>query len=101
MSKTKAKNGSELEYLRGLVKQYKSEARQLRRQVKSLQNRSHFYERIEEEENPDGVDMKGQCPSCKEGILFKLDLPHMVLTKCDSCDHTTREKISDKETDTE
>lgn len=86
MSKTRRREGSELEYLRGCVKRLESENRQLKKRLKSLDKRAHFYEDIVDEVAEE-IEIVDRCPSCKKGTLLLLDLKYVKFKCCDTCDH--------------
>jgi len=91
MSKTKNKNHSELEYLRGQIKSLKSKVRSLTRRNKELEKHAHFYEDVIDEVTED-IEFVANCPVCKKGVLQQLDLHHVFITKCDSCDYRKTRK---------
>lgn len=94
MSKTKNKNHSELEHLRGQNKQLKSENRQLKRQLKNLENRAHFYEEVIEDVTEDlNIDT---CFECGKGNLQVLDLKHVKFIHCDLCGYKERQKADEE-----
>lgn len=91
MSKSRQKSHSETEHLRGEIKRLKSENRNLRKRVKELDKRAHFYEEIADEIIED-VKPKDTCKHCGKGVLSEIDLVHVILTKCDVCDYQRRRK---------
>lgn len=95
MSKTRQKNHSETEHLRGLVKKLKSENRQLRKRLKELDRRSHFYQDIIDEVAEE-VEVKNVCPSCKKGIVEELNFVHIIVEKCNQCDYQKNRKPKKK-----
>jgi ribosomal protein L44E len=86
VSKTKNKERSESEYLRGQIRKLESENRQLKRRVKALDRRAHFYEDLVEDATED-INIKDRCPSCKEGTTSIVDLKYVRFETCDSCDY--------------
>lgn len=84
MGKTRRKNHSEVEHLRGEVKKLKSTVRSLERRNKELERKSHFFEEVVEEAT-DQVEMQETCNSCGKGTLIMHDFVHMILKKCDLC----------------
>jgi len=92
MSKTRQKTHSRTEHLEGLLKAEKSKVRQLRKRLKELERRSHFYEDIVEEAAKD-VKVKNTCPLCKKGQIKILDLKHVKYETCDSKECEYRKKI--------
>jgi ribosomal protein L44E len=91
MSKTKQKTHSKTEHLEGQIKTLKSQNRQLRRRLKELEKQSHFYENIVDEV-VDDVNVKNICKSCKKGTLQEIDLKHVIITACDTCDYKRKRK---------
>jgi predicted nuclease with TOPRIM domain len=85
MAKTKNKNKSEVEYLRGEVKRLKSQLSSLNRRNRNLEKKAHFYENIVDEATED-VDIKNSCPECGKGTLHYYDMVHIKLEICDICD---------------
>lgn len=95
MSKSRNKNRSELEYVRGKNKQLKSENRQLRRRVNDLEKRSHFYEEVIDDVVED-IDLD-ECQECGKGYLQVLDLKYIKFVHCDTCGYKERLKSDGKE----
>lgn len=91
MSKTRQKNKSEVEQLRGENRKLRSQNRQLRKRVNQLERKAHFYEEVVEEITED-VTIKKSCPECDEGILQELDMIHVIITKCTECDYRKTRK---------
>lgn len=93
MSKTKQKTHSKAEHLEGQVKALKSQNRQLRKRLKELERKSHFYEDLVDEVVEE-VKIKDICPKCKTGVLTSHDFTHIVVTKCNNpeCDYQKRRK---------
>ena len=91
MSKTRQKNHNEAEHHKGIIKKLKSENRQLRKRVRALDKKAHFYEEIVDEVSED-VIIKNACPECSNGVLQEIDFVHMILTKCNSCDYQKKRK---------
>lgn len=82
MGKSRNKSRSEVEYLRGRV-------RELEAQLKYYKKREHFLETPVEEifdfhevENLDAM----KCPQCKRGTVIVHDFVYAILKKCDSCE---------------
>lgn len=93
MSKTKQRTHSKREHLDGLVKQLKSENRQLRRRLKELERKSHFYEEVVDEGVED-VQIKHTCFHCGKGELQEFDFGVRVVVKCNNseCNYQTSRK---------
>lgn len=91
MGKVKNKSHSELEHLRGLVKELKKENGQLRRQLKDAGKYQHQYEDVVENSLLDEVKEEvipkvANCPKCFEGNLnLALNLDFKQIFECDHC----------------
>lgn len=93
MSKTKQKNKSEVEVLRGENRRLKSENRNLRKRVKELEKKSHFYEEIVDEVVED-VKFRNTCRNCGKGEVLSYDMGLIRLNKCNLCDYEKKIKKS-------
>lgn len=80
MSKSRNKSRSEVEALRG-------EVRQLKKELKFLRRRSHIensiIDDVIEDSDLEVVDSE-PCPSCGKGVLIVYDFIYALLKKC-SC----------------
>lgn len=86
MSKSRNKNRSEVEYLRGRI-------RQLESQLKYYKKRELFFESPIEEIEEEVENIKAaQCPECKRGIVTVYDFNFATLAKCGNCDYEKRQK---------
>lgn len=89
MGKVKNRNHSEIEHLRGLVKELKKENGQLRRKVKDLEKYSHQYEDVIENhlmDEPEVVSKVATCPDCGKGELtLRLTLLDKDYYECNVC----------------
>jgi len=92
LGKVKNKSHSELEHLRGLVKELKKENGQLRRQLKEAGKYQHQYEDVLENSLLDEVKEEvipkvANCPKCFEGALnLSIELNDKDIFSCNSCD---------------
>lgn len=86
MSKTKQRNHSELDHLRGRVKKLESQNRQLRKRLKSLDKREHLYEDLLDAVAED-IIVDPKCPKCKTGKLEYKDFTHVKFEVCVDCDY--------------
>lgn len=88
MGKSKGKNRSEVEYLRGKI-------RSLEAELKYYKRRSHIQE-LDLDELVDECEVEHvdalQCPKCHKGILQVFDFLFATLSKCDNCGFEKREK---------
>ena len=94
MSKTRQKTHNELEHLRGEIKKLQTENKALRRRNRQLEKKSHFYDDNKDNDIDDlyqEVEMN-RCPNCKKGTLSTLNLKHLIITSCDSCDYKLKVK---------
>lgn len=86
VAKSKNKNRSEVEYLRGRL-------RKLESQVKYYKQREHFFEAPAEEIIEEVEDISvNRCPNCKRGVVTNYDFAFAILSKCESCGYEKREK---------
>lgn len=88
MGKTRNKERSETEYLRGKNKKLETENRALKKRIRQLDKRAHFFDELVEgiaEEVIEPVTEK--CPSCFKGDLKILDLSFIKYICCDQCDY--------------
>jgi archaellum component FlaC len=93
VSKTKNRERSEVEYLRGQIRELESENRQLRRRLKTLDKKTHLYEGIVEavaEEIKPNTEAETKCKKCKIGTIRFIDVKHAKFFVCSECHH--REK---------
>jgi len=86
MAKTKQRERSETEYLRGQVRKLETENRQLKKRVRALDKRAHFYndllEAVAEE-----IIIDDKCPQCKTGKLNYKDFKYVQYEICQECDY--------------
>ncbi len=86
MSKSRNRSKSEVEHLRGRV-------RQLEAELKYLKRRQHFFEAPTEEIVEQVEDVRtDKCPACKRGVLIHYDFVHATLSKCSDCDFERRQR---------
>ena len=101
----KGRDKSELEHLRGQLRGLTSENRQLKRRVKELERKEHWFESVASED-PESVQVHenvDNCTSCGKGKLEMLDLKYVFITTCNNCQDRIRyrkdgSKIEIKET---
>lgn len=84
MGRSRNRGKSEVENLRG-------EIRQLKKEIKYLRRRAHIETTIFDEESPQEVNTS-QCPSCKSGVLVTYDFTYIILDKCTECNYSVRRK---------
>lgn len=98
MSKTKER--SELEYYRGLVKELKSENKNLKKRLSRKEKREHLLEDVElqqaelhmEEEAEEAHQAnKLECPKCSSELDI-VDLGARQLVTCTSCEYRVSKK---------
>jgi hypothetical protein len=88
LGKTRNKNRSELEFLKG-------EVRRLKRHIKQLEKSQHMYEDIilnEREVEVAEVPIIRRCESCGKGKLKEFNLLDRIFIECDTCDYRERIK---------
>lgn len=94
MGKVKNKSHSEVEHLRGMVKELKKENGQLRRQLKESTKLKHFYDDVKDEyeeyvaeEVVEEIQKVADCPKCFSGKLnLTLELNDKDIFSCNDCD---------------
>lgn len=78
MGKTRNRSRSELEHLRGRIRELESE-------LKYYRKREHFFDdRLGEIEEVQDIKIN-QCKECRKGIVLEYDFIHGILKKCDVC----------------
>lgn len=86
MSKSRNKNRSEVEHLRGRV-------RKLEAQLKYYKKRELFFESPLEEIDEDIEEISAnQCEVCKKGLVTVFDFTFATLEKCSNCTFERRKK---------
>lgn len=91
MGKTKNKNHSEIEFLRGENKKLKSENRQLRKLLKQLEKHEHMYNSTPEVPEEPEVKLI-QCGECMRGHFVEMEIMGKVYGTCSICGHRKRLK---------
>lgn len=85
MGKTRNKSRSEIEYLRGRI-------RELETELKYYKRREHFFDdRMQEIDEVQDVKVV-VCKNCKRGAVMEYDFIHGILKKCDICGHQEYKK---------
>lgn len=96
MSKTKQREKSETEHLRGEIRSLKSLVRNLRKRVRQLSKKEHLFDDSDEDDDneydsvPVMDDLINNCPSCKKGFLTSIDFTHIIIRKCSNCTYSER-----------
>jgi hypothetical protein len=88
LGKSRNRSHSEVEHLRGLVKQ-------LRAELKYYKRRSHLHEEIIDEviEDQDVTNIDvSLCSNCGKGALIEYDFHYINLKKCDHCGYQEKQK---------
>ncbi len=83
MGKSRNRGRSEIEALKGQI-------RQLQKELRYYRKRAHIENSIVDEEEPQSVDAK-QCPECK-AVVVSYDFKFIVLDKCTECTYQLRKK---------
>lgn len=84
MGKSRGRGRSEVETLRGQI-------RQLQKELKYYRQRAHIEHSIIDEEPVEITDAT-KCPNCHNGVLVEYDWRFVVVKKCSSCDHQIRKR---------
>ncbi len=95
MGKSKQKTHSEVEYLRGLVRELKSENRHIKKKLKHAERKEHNYDGIITQAFENGdieikITNKPMCPNCGKFELEEIDLKHLIIKRCLLCKHEER-----------
>jgi hypothetical protein len=96
---SKVKDGSELEYLRGVVRKLKSENRHLKKIVGKQDKQAHLYEDLEEKLK-DNSDLREpqleflKCPECSASIVTTPLGTVRTITTCTQCRWRRVEKVN-------
>ena len=90
MSKTKNREHSETEYLKGQIRKLESENRQLKKRLRKLDKKAHLYEDLIEAVAEE-IEAEEKCEKCKQGIYKFVDLKYAKFMVCDKCQE--RKKI--------
>lgn len=90
MGKTRNKNRSEVEFLRGELKKLRAENIRLRRENKHHERRTHFYEEVIDDVTEE-MTPSSTCKECMKGTLIELDFKHVKYLICDLCE--TKKKV--------
>lgn len=90
MGKTRNKNRSEVEFLRGELKKLRAENIRLRRDNKHHERRTHFYENVINDVVEEIKPHTG-CEACGKGTLIEMDFKYVKYLICDLCE--TKKKI--------
>lgn len=88
----RSREGKDSEYYKGIIRQLKSEVRNLRKRLSKLENRSP-----QEDEQQDlmqeMLDAEVMCQHCGKGVIEEIDLGVRLIHQCGICGHR---KISKK-----
>jgi hypothetical protein len=95
----KSKEGKGSEYYLGIIRKLKSENRNLKKRLKQLEKREHFYEDNEEDDDdiielPVGEENEvytKRCNECGKGMLKTFEIVGRVFETCETCGY--RKKI--------
>lgn len=98
----KKKSGSELEHLRGVVRNQRSEIKALKKELSRFQKRQHQFEDWELEKTeelleedisqPSERHFQESCPECSSGVE-KSELGNRILTRCTKCKWRRTQKV--------
>jgi hypothetical protein len=89
MGKTRNKNRSEVEFLRGELKKLRAENIRLRRDNKHHERRTHFYEEVIDHV-ADEIKATICCEACGKGTLIEMDFKYVKYLICDLCETKKR-----------
>lgn len=88
MGKTKRKDHSEVQFLRGEVRRLKAELKYYKRRDHLVDD--HIDELVDENEIENVNASK--CSSCGKGVLIEYDFSFVILKKCDHCGYAEKQK---------
>ncbi len=92
MSKTKNKEHSEVELLRGRVRKLAALNRRLRKRNKQLERKSHFHATVIDDVGKE-ITIKGKtCRECGKGQITIVDLKYLLIESCDVCEYRKKMK---------
>lgn len=95
MAKSKEGRGSD-EYYLGIIRKLKSENRNLKKKIKQLSKREHFYEDDNDDDIPElpsgqaNAKLKELCESCGKGFLEEIEIIGRYFKKCNICEFRTK-----------
>lgn len=92
MSKTKNKESSEVEHLRGQVRKLEATNRRLRKRNRQLDKKSHFHEDVIDDVAEDIASKGETCPECGKGQITTVDLKYLLIDSCDTCEYRKKYK---------
>lgn len=89
----RSKEGKESEYYQGIIRQLKSEVRNLQKQLKQLQKTKHIYEDNQlKDEDPIELPIGKQnkkfdvlCPDCKQAAVKERIIINRMFLECENC----------------
>lgn len=91
LAKVERKNRSEVEFLKGKIRELEKRNRQLERIVGHLKKSEHlFYEAPIEQEEDEKKDSPLTCQECGKGKIEVLCLLDRVYHQCSLCDYRER-----------
>lgn len=92
MGKARNKDGSEVQYLRGIINNLRSENRNLKKRLKQLEKKEHYFDNKEYYDEPvEEIKQLDLCESCGKGDYKIIDLGRVKYKVCPLCDN--RKKI--------
>lgn len=84
MSKTKRREGSEAEFLKGQIRKLESENRHLKKRIRALDKKSHLYDGIFDAVAEE-IETDPKCQKCKNGKVKLVDLKYAQFLVCEEC----------------
>ena len=94
MSKTKNKEHSGLELLKGRIRKLEAVNRRLRKRNKQLERKTHFHDNVIDDVAEEITPKGEMCTECGKGQLTTVDLKYLLIESCDTCEY--RKKIKPK-----
>jgi hypothetical protein len=101
MSKLRTKNRSEIEYLRGVIREKDKIIRRLTKQLRSAKKFEYIQEEIDTplDRIENSYEDEQLCPKCGKGHLLEIDLIHLKVIRCELCQHAESLKPDGTKTD--
>lgn len=89
----KSREGRDVEYYLGQIRELKAENRNLKKRLKQLERREHHYEEQELKEIiEDTIISKQRCPECAKGVLEEKTVVGRFWVECSLCNYRSKTK---------
>lgn len=88
----RSKEGKKDEFYLSQIRALKSENRNLKKKLKQLEKREHFYEDDYLPMGKENITYEPVCSECNKGRLETVTILDRVFEKCNICDYRTKTK---------